>query len=720
MPVKHHNSKKENPGLLRRTVHWALKRWAQIGLAGVALAAIGTLLRPQLPSLLNAFLTAPSWLRTVLVVCAVVVVALLIVARIIGYRLLKASQAKRQRQRLERLSHTAFGGAEAGGRKGAAEGIQDAFRVEAEVWLTSVTSLRPNQLKLGDDAAATFPYVREPVEEAFQSVCTRLRGGGEAETLSGEPDASSEARWKRGILVTGEANAGKTRLAFEALRATLPDWDVLQWSAAFTPDLFPSIRRAITGRRIVIWIEDLQEYAPPEGSASALDWHGPATTSRAETLRALVTMVRETAIQEIELATCRQEDAERTRQALGWPFEEYDEVEIPAFPSEPDAPDARHIISLFEAKAAQQQPLHRQSPNPARVHPRDWDGTMGSLVLGLTRKEQQYISLVMSGDPAATILKAMKLLMLAGTVEYTASRVQAVCSEVFQVPTLGQEGSAWYRALGTLIERGFIIRDHRTEALGDGNVGVTSSTAEARSSPHEEVAYTIRKDVYFERVVTDYPNSAIPAQLEFHLRLLRETLAKHRDATALYNLGVRLLERRRLSEALAAYEAALEIAPEDFASWHNYGVTLYLQKSDEKARDAFEHALALRPEDTATVIRLGMVADSLARHLQIQGKGSDAALWRGRAEGYYEKATKMDPQSAVAWINLALFYDRAQEFPRARVAFEKAIELDPGNADWKGWYSSVLLALGSTAEAERMANEARRLRAQEPSHSDAL
>ena len=46
----------------------------------------------------------------------------------------------------------------------------------------------------------------------------------------------------------------------------------------------------------------------------------------------------------------------------------------------------------------------------------------------------------------------------------------------------------------------------------------------------------------------------------------------------------------------------------------------------------------------------------------------------------WQKATELDPTYAAAWNNLAIAYEHEGELAKARSAYEKALELEPGNA----------------------------------------
>ena len=54
-------------------------------------------------------------------------------------------------------------------------------------------------------------------------------------------------------------------------------------------------------------------------------------------------------------------------------------------------------------------------------------------------------------------------------------------------------------------------------------------------------------------------------------------------------------------------------------------------------------------------------------------------LWR-EAIYRWERATQLDPTYAAAQNNLAIAYEHEGELTKARGAYEKALEIEPGNA----------------------------------------
>ena len=60
-------------------------------------------------------------------------------------------------------------------------------------------------------------------------------------------------------------------------------------------------------------------------------------------------------------------------------------------------------------------------------------------------------------------------------------------------------------------------------------------------------------------------------------------------------------------------------------------------------------------------------------------KVAQNGLWR-EAQYRWERAVELDPSYAEAWNNLAIAYEHEGELDKARAAYEKAVELEPGNS----------------------------------------
>jgi hypothetical protein len=371
--------------------------------------------------------------------------------------------------------------------------------------LTLVSDLRPESLKLGDNIAATFPYVITPIQEPYNIAIQALH------------DASDEAkRSKHGILILGESNAGKTRLALEALRKTLPTFPVLRWWPDYMIEHIPPVE-FLSGKHLVLLIDDIQDYVPSQLRNS--DSRGTIFDSRATALRTLIEILLQVAKPVVIIATCRTEDKSHTQIALNWLFSRLSHITIPTFNINTRDPKAAQTIAEFQ----QQGPINIE----------EWDGTLGSLVLGLASKNSQYLAMAESKVPSVIVLQAMKLLTLANTTEHTERRLKKVCAEVFFEKELQENEKTWREAVNQLTLAQFI-----TEEIDEDS---------------QEVTLVIRKDIYFEKVVTDYPQLHRPHQLMQDFVQLQKVLVKSEDISALISLGYTLTERNHFEKAITRH-----------------------------------------------------------------------------------------------------------------------------------------------------------------------
>src|SRR5205085_2846607 len=125
------------------------------------------------------------------------------------------------------------------------------------------------------------------------------------------------------------------------------------------------------------FIDDLQDYtfAQTRDTTSQFLIADPRTMM----LRTLVETLLQAAQCVIIVSTCRTENQLQTQTALGWLSVQLVEVSIPSFSANAQEAKAAQIIAEFQKQG--------------HIHIEDWDGTLGSLVLGLSTKNSQYLAL---------------------------------------------------------------------------------------------------------------------------------------------------------------------------------------------------------------------------------------------------------------------------------------------------------------------------------------
>ena len=176
--------------------------------------------------------------------------------------------------------------------------------------------------------------------------------------------------------------------------------------------------------------------------------------TRSATLQAFLTM--QTVEHLVVVATCRLEDETRVGARLRWLFDQLKVITLRSFRVEVTDPESATIIDLFRQHGA--------------IDVGDWDGTLGSLVLGLSKKQSQYEQLVQAHHPAVAVLRAIKLLSLAGIMVHTCLRIQGVCTGVFGESTLQGDSKTWQESVEHLIRLEFVTEE-KDQASGKYCVG---------------------------------------------------------------------------------------------------------------------------------------------------------------------------------------------------------------------------------------------------------
>lgn len=181
------------------------------------------------------------------------------------------------------------------------------------------------------------------------------------------------------------------------------------------------------------------------------------------------------------------------------------------------------------------------------------------------------------------------------------------------------------------------------------------------------------------------------------LILWGDTVAKLPDnVRARCNLGVALFQAARLPEAIAQYEAALQVKPDSFEARNNLGSALYQSGRVPEAEAQFREALRIEPRSAKAHCNLGTLLMRFGRTPE--------------AVAEYEEALRVDPEYADAHNNLGNVFFQLGRLPEATVQYELALRSRPDMAEAHNNLGSVLLELGRMAEARQHYEEALRLR----------
>lgn len=188
------------------------------------------------------------------------------------------------------------------------------------------------------------------------------------------------------------------------------------------------------------------------------------------------------------------------------------------------------------------------------------------------------------------------------------------------------------------------------------------------------------------------------------VRLLREILKTNpRDADARLLLGSVLMEQGEHSESIAQLSEAVRLRPQSAEAHNALGEAFQTFDDAQAARREFEKAVAIGPGFAQAQVNLGQLlvqagefaasAEHLDRSIRILGHVPDAAYPHylrakicaeqndvERAAEHLKEAVSLRPDFAEAWSDLGQARRTLLDDVGALAAFQRAVDLSPGDA----------------------------------------
>jgi Flp pilus assembly protein TadD len=146
---------------------------------------------------------------------------------------------------------------------------------------------------------------------------------------------------------------------------------------------------------------------------------------------------------------------------------------------------------------------------------------------------------------------------------------------------------------------------------------------------------------------------------------------KEEPAEEYFKRGNELSLSGEFEEAVAEYEQALEIEPENVDLMSNLGVAYYNLGQLDKAIDQYSRAIEIAPNDAD-------IRSNLAAAYVQEYQTSGALDQLGRALQEYQKAVQLEPTLAQAFFGLGVVYALLSRNDDAIQAFEEFQRLDTG------------------------------------------
>ena len=193
--------------------------------------------------------------------------------------------------------------------------------------------------------------------------------------------------------------------------------------------------------------------------------------------------------------------------------------------------------------------------------------------------------------------------------------------------------------------------------------------------------------------------------------------------------GDSFLKQQQYSQALHAYEEALNMDPLNFHAWNGKGTALYSQGNYKRAYDAYQRATEIDADNPVVWVSAGLALNRLKRFSQslvhferaLSIDASYVPAWNGKADAQldmnmpeeamasYEMALHYDSQSFQAWNGLGNAHSILRDYGGAVEAYERALMANPRSAVAWCNKAEALLRHGHTRAALDALNEATEL-----------
>ena len=185
-------------------------------------------------------------------------------------------------------------------------------------------------------------------------------------------------------------------------------------------------------------------------------------------------------------------------------------------------------------------------------------------------------------------------------------------------------------------------------------------------------------------------NLAAKLIIEADQEALRAISSNSQNPLALAFYAEILIDEQKWSQAEQYIQSALQLGPQEMDVHRVYGYYLESIKYYSQAIEEYQKALAINPNLTFLYISIGHNYRALANNIS---PGSQQTVLYNQALDSYDKAVRLDQQLKILdpspYLAIAKTYVQQGEFFAAARNAQKAVTLDPANADLYGQLGGI-------------------------------
>ncbi|MCL1466759.1 tetratricopeptide repeat protein [Argonema galeatum] len=255
----------------------------------------------------------------------------------------------------------------------------------------------------------------------------------------------------------------------------------------------------------------------------------------------------------------------------------------------------------------------------------------------------------------------------------------------------------------------------------DWRSGVFEFPTDGELLEKESVRIIQEGDYEKYRNLTPQERSQKILEIEDLLAEENQTLSNRGDL--LFELGRVFAAGEEYEEAIASFDRALAIKPDDDAAWNNRGFALYNLGRYEEAIASYDRSLAIKPDNDGAWNYRGIALGNLGRYEEaiasydcaLAIKSDDHYAWHNRgislkkigryeeALASYKKAQKSDVNCHSCWNDMGFVLKQLGRDEEAILSFEEAFKINTDKAEIKpddeAWYNRGI-ALGNLGRYE--------------------
>ncbi|HEY9646407.1 MAG TPA: serine/threonine-protein kinase [Chroococcidiopsis sp.] len=127
--------------------------------------------------------------------------------------------------------------------------------------------------------------------------------------------------------------------------------------------------------------------------------------------------------------------------------------------------------------------------------------------------------------------------------------------------------------------------------------------------------------------------------------------------------GDELFRQQRYREALACYDKAIQIVPDDYLIWFKRSMALENLQAYEEAIASYDRVTQIQPDDYLAWFKRGKALENLRRYEE--------------AVAAYDKVIQIQPENYWAWHDRGRVLEQSQRFDQAVAAYDRAVQLKP-------------------------------------------